>query len=494
MRLAAGYILQEANTFSPLETTLDDFRADHLCLGDEVLQRFRGTNTEMAGFIDAAQAERVELLPIIGARAISSGRLTHEAYNFIKTNLLAGLQEAGQLDGILLALHGSMAVDELDDPEGDLLAAVRDLVGEDLPLVASLDMHANITRLMVSSADALVGYRTHPHTDQHDTGQRAANILFSMSKGQLRPTVAFRKVPVITYPERMPTSIEGPMTELVARAKELEKQPGVVSISVFPVQPWLDVEEMGSTMVVVTNNDPALAQGLADELGQMLWERRQQFKVPLFSLADAIERALQTEGPVILSYASDNISGGSPGDSTLALQALVERKIEGRTLLTLVDSQAVAEAIEAGVGQKVTLEVGAKIDQVYSQPVPVTGTVRLISDGQFTYKGPLYTGLKANMGRTVVLQSGCIFLVLSERAISTFDPELYRSVGLEPSEAKIVVVRENGAFRAAYTEIMTEALPLDTPGFSTSNLNLLPFRRVPRPLYPLDRDFSWTPL
>jgi microcystin degradation protein MlrC len=226
----------------------------------------------------------------------------------------------------------------------------------------------------------------------------------------------------------------------------------------------------------------------------MLWERRQQFKVPLFSLADAIERALQTEGPVILSYASDNISGGSPGDSTLALQALVEQKIEGRTLLTLVDSQAVAQAIEAGVGQKVTLEVGAKIDQVYSQPVPVTGIVRLISDGQFTYKGPLYTGLKANMGRTVVLQSGGIFLVLSERAISTFDPELYRSVGLEPSEAKIVVVRENGAFRAAYTEIMTEALPLDTPGFSTSNLNLLPFRRVPRPLYPLDRDFSWTPL
>jgi len=284
------------------------------------------------------------------------------------------------------------------------------------------------------------------------------------------------------------------MAELGARAKELEKQPGVVSISVFPVQPWLDVEEMGSTMVVVTNNDPALAQRLADELGQMLWERRQQFKVPLYSLADAIERALQREGPVILSYASDNISGGSPGDSTLALQALVERKIEGRTLATLVDSQAVAQAIEAGVGQKVTLEVGAKIDQVYSQPVPVTGIVRLISDGQFTYKGPLYTGLKANMGRTVVLQSEGIFLVLSERAISTFDPELYRSVGLEPSEAKIVVVRENGAFRAAYTEIMTEALPLDTPGFSTSNLNLLPFRRVPRPLYPLDRDFSWTPL
>lgn len=494
MRLAAGYILQEANTFSPLETTLDDFRADHLCLGGEILQRFRGTNTEMAGFIDAAQAERVEFLPIIGARAISSGRLTHEAYNFIKTNLLAGLQEAGQLDGILLALHGSMAVEELDDPEGDLLAAARDLVGEDLPLVASLDMHANITRLMISSADALVGYRTHPHIDQHDTGQRAANVLFSILKGRIRPTVAFRKVPVITYPERMPTSIEGPMAELVARAKELEKQPGVVSISVFPVQPWLDVEEMGSTMVVVTDNDPALAQGLADELGQMLWERRQQFKVPLYSLADAIERALQTEGLVILSYASDNISGGSPGDSTLALQALVEQEIDTRTLLTLVDSQAVAQAIEAGVGQKVTLEVGARIDQVYSQPVPVTGIVRLISDGQFTYKGPLYTGLKANMGRTVVLQSGGIFLVLSERAISTFDPELYRSVGLEPSEAKIVVVRENGAFRAAYSEIMTEALPLDTPGFSTSNLNLLPFKRVPRPLYPLDRDFSWTPL
>ena len=492
MRLAAGCIMQETNTFSPLKTTIEDFRADHLCFGDEILERFRGTNTEVSGVAEAARLEGAELVPILFARAISSGRLTHEAFDFLKGKLVEGLREAGRLDGVWLGLHGSMSVEGLDDAEGDLLSAVRSLVGEGMPLVASLDMHANLTQLMVRSADALVGYRTHPHVDQRDTGRRAAAILFSMAREEICPTMVFRKVPMITPPERM-TTIEGPVAELVTRAKKMEEKNKVVSLSVFVVQPWLDVEELGCTMIAVTDNDPVLGQRLADELGRMIWQRRHQFEVGLVSLPDAIERALQIEGPVVFSYSADNISGGSPGDSTLVLQALVERKVERPSLLTVVDAPAVAQAIEAGVGQGVSLEVGGRIDRVYSQPVRVSGTVKLISDGQFTYKGPLYTGMRANMGRTAILQTGSIFLVLSERAVSTFDPELYRSVGLEPGEAKIVVVRESGAFRAAYSEIMAEALHLDTPGFSASNLRSLPFSRAPRPLFPLDTDFSWAP-
>ena len=486
-RVAVAAIKHEANTFAPRLTTPADFERKGLWRGRELLERSAGTNDELAGFHAVTEREGIELLPLFRAYAQPLGRVERAAYERFKRDLLDGLRAAGQLDGVLLSLHGAMAVVDEDDPDGDLLAAVRALVGPDVPLVSSHDLHANITRQMCRAATALVGFHTSPHVDLEDTGRRAAEVLMGVLRGATRPTMACRKVPMITPAEKHRSEF-GTYGELFRLVDEIERRPSILSASLFTVQPWLDVEELGWTAVVVTDGDAELAERTAAELGEAAWSRREELLVELVPLADAIERARRApRGPIVFVDSADSTNSGATGDSTAILEAVLDQSVGGTVLLHVVDAEAAAAAHAAGVGREITLAVGGKVDTVHYRPVRLTATVDALSDGRYTVESPMMRGQAVNVGRAAALRTGQLRLVVCEAWPPGHDPGIYRHLGLDPRDAKVVQIKSPAGFRAWYEPIAAEIILLDTPGLTPANLAALPFRRAPRPLFPLDR-------
>ncbi|MHB1133567.1 MAG: M81 family metallopeptidase [Chloroflexota bacterium] len=477
-------LAQESCSFAPRPHELADFRRYYLLYDDDVIPMLRGGQMEVAGVVAVAEAEGVELVPTVATYGGTGGPVSAEAYAFLREAVLARVaRHAGAVDGALLALHGAMVVEGLDDAEGDLIGAVRALLGPDKPLVVSLDLHAHITEAMLAGADAIVGYHTFPHVDLYDTGARAMRLLAGALRGGVRPVLGHRKLPMITPAERHRVD-QFPMSEVMGRALAMEAEPGVLAATIFAVQPWLDVPHLGWSAVVVADGDRALAQAKAEEIADIAWRLRREFLHERTPVAEALRRAREIEGgPVVLADSSDATSGGAEGDSTVLLAALLATPVPGQALLLLTDPEAVAACIAAGVRGEVTLPVGGKLATEFFRPVTVTGRVRLLSDGLFTMKSPT---LPADRGRTAVLQVGEIQIVLSEKPVYTWDEECYRSVGLFPREAKLVQVKSPGGFRAVYEPFARAIFELDAPGPTDSNLRRLPYKRVTRPLFPLD--------
>lgn len=486
--------MQESHSFTPVPCSWAQFESGYICRGSDIFVRFRETRSEIAGALDAA--EGIEPVPLIACSAISSGHIVWDVFEALVNEMLEGLRQALPVDGVFLALHGGMVAEHADDATGYLLEAVRTVAGADVPIAASLDLHANVTQKMVSVADILVGYHTFPHVDMYECGVRAMKLLTDYIGSKIRPVMSLRRLPMILAAENGYTT-RGPYAEIMQQVIEVEQKPGVLSASAFSVQPWLDLPDVGCSVIVITDDNPLLAEREADRLADSFWDKRREFDVQLTPLDEAIRQALAAErGPVIFSDGADAPSSGAPGDSTAILKALLEAKVEVETLVNIVDPEAVQVAIQAGVGAEITLMVGAKSTTLFWTPVELTGRVRLIADGAFRFKGPGFHGIEFQRGRTVVFQVGSIYLEIMERPVFQWDPELYRSVGLEPRDARIVVVKSPAGFRAAYEPFAAQILLVDTPGVCSSNLRSFPWKRLRRPCYPLDeiedwRAFSW---
>lgn len=483
-RVLLANLIQETCSFATTKFDLDAFHRYYLYFGDEVLEKLKGSDTEVGGIIAVAAEEGVDLVPSVATFAGTGGPVTDEAYAYLRERVLAvARREASRLDGAILALHGAMVTESIDDPEGDLIAAVREALGPEKPVVCGLDLHGHITGRMVEQATALVGYHTHPHVDFYDTGCRAMRLLARALRGEVKPVMGHRKLPMITAAEKHNTSRE-PMLPIVQRLLAAEREPGILAAAVFTVQAQIDVPGLGWSVVTVADGDRALAQRWADEIGELAWERRRQFLVERTPIPEALRLARETEGgPVVLADSSDATSGGAEGDSTWLLRGLLESPVPGRSLLMMVDPEAVAACAAAGVRAEVTLDVGGKLAPAFSQPVQVTGVVKTLHDGRYTMKLP---AIPADRGRTAVLEIGEISLVLFERPVYTWDEEFYRTVGLFPREAKVVQVKSPGGFRPIYEPFAKLILEIDAPGPTDSNLARLPYRRVSRPLFPLD--------
>ncbi len=484
MTVAIAGILPERKTFSPVKTRYQDFSP---VFGAAALERHRGKATEMGGFIDVLSAARVRVAPVCAAWAITAGRMMRGDCERLACEFEERLAEVRRPTALLMAMHGAQTADGVDDVEGELLARARRVLGERVPIVVTLDLHANVTHAIASHATVLVGYHTYPHIDLCETGVKAARLLLRTLAGQVSPVMAFRKLPMILPAENMQTT-HGPMHRLVERAKALERAERVLAVSVFGVQPWLDIQEMGCSVVVVADHDRTRAEAAAGGLARRFWEARREFAVRLTSPERAIREALRVPGgPVILSESSDSTGSGSPGDSTGLLKALLAARLREPTAVFMVDPEAVAKAHRAGVGATLTMPLGGKLDPSRSRPVRATAHVRCLSDGRWTPRARGYnTGIETSMGRAAVLDIGVVRMLVAERSTMTVDPELYRSHGIEPLDMKIVAVKSPNGFRAAYEPIAKRIFIVDTPGASTANLRSLPFRRVPRPIYPLD--------
>jgi len=493
VRLFLAMLSHETNTFSNVPTDRAQFEARDLRYGGEIVEAFRGTGTCLGGMIAAAERLGATLVPSVAASASPAGRVTREIYEHVKQRLLADLARADRLDGVLLDLHGAMVPEGIDDGEGDVIAAAREVVGPDVPIAVTLDFHGNLGRDMVARADLLHGYKTYPHVDMAARGVEATERLVDVIRGRLRPTAAWRKPPILPPLGNQGTA-RGPMRRLYELADRMEKDPKVVSVSVFAGFPHADIADAGLGIYVVTDDDQALAERLAGELAAVAWEHRREFVHHALPVKEAVAKALSAEGqPIVLADMADNTGGGAAGDGTEILRELVRVGARRAVVACLWDAGAVRRCIQAGVGARLTLPVGGKVDDRHGAPLEVTGTVRTLSDGRFVHRGPMMTGLPGRLGLTAVLDVDDIKVILISNRWQTLDPEMIRFVGIDPLQEKILVIKSTIHYRAAFEPIAREIIEVDAPGLSSSNLARFAFRRIRRPIFPLDPDTVYEP-
>ena len=488
MRIAVAEIGQETDSFSPLATGLESFEQYGLYLGDEILAKMPEVGM-IGGFLEVAKTEPdVELVPIIRAWAGAGGIITNDTLDFFEDKLVNGVKNALPVDGIFLGLHGAASAEKDDDLEGYLLSALRRAIGPDIPIVSPFDHHANITHRIIEGLDLLVAFRTQPH-NHVETGELAARHLFARVKGEIKPTVAWQKIPMITPQDQFLTS-HGPMKAWFDLAREMETRPGVLTVSPFPMQPWLDVKEGGWSAVVYTDNNPELARQLASELANKAWELREQFWLSERVSPEAAvrEAAEATAGLVILSDTGDAVYGGAPGDSTCLLKEMVRQRLSCPALVPMVDPQALATVIEAGLGSQITLRVGGKWDNIFNEPVEITGQVTAISQG---FQAKLPARGFSDLGRTALVEIGGVKLVLLEkRSFAINQPILYTHLGLDVNEAQLVVLKTASNFQF-FAPWRKQLIRVDSPGMTQSNLHAFAWKHLPRPIYPLDELADW---
>jgi microcystin degradation protein MlrC len=487
MRIATGLIYHESNTFFSQAMTLARFKEKDLYFGEEILDHWKGTCSEMGGFIEGASRFGFALVPTIAAWGMPAGPLTNEAFETLSDFLISRLRQAMPFDGVLLSLHGAMVSETFPDADGELLRRVREAIGVATPLVVTLDYHANLTDEMVRWPDAMIGYDTYPHIDQAERGLEAAEIIWRMldDSTRMRPKLALARRPLFPHILRQLTD-QAPMADAIALAHDLEVAPDMVSISVAAGFPYSDVPDAGFSVFAVARDDPKVALRAAERVADFVWSRRQEFQVSLPGPGEAVREAIAPIGGLtVLVDVGDNLGAGTPGDGTVLLSELLAQKAHG-ALVLLCDPGAVAAAVGAGVRQRVRLPVGAKVDTFHGSPVEIEGVVRTISGGVFKNIGPMRDGVIDDQGRTAVVDTGGVLVVLTERRMPMWNLQQLRAIGIEPTSLSIVVVKAAIAYRAAYVPIAQRIIEVDTPGLAAADVRTFSYKRVKRPMYPLD--------
>ena len=440
----------------------------------------------MTGFIQGASQYNYTVYPTIMASAMPAGPVTDDAFDRLTEILIQHLKAAPKHEGLLLALHGAMVTESYPDGDGEVLRRLRDAFGQDLPIVVTLDQHVNVSEQMVAESTAIVIYKTTPHIDQRQRGLQAAQLMMRILEDGITPTQALGKPPMILNILYHVTSAE-PMCSILNAAKALEQDPKVLAASVGLGYPYADVHEVGPSAVVVTDNNPQLAQEKADQLSDMLWGIHDQLTLDLPDAAQAVNQAISSEKhPVILIEMGDNIGGGSPGDSTFILAELIKQDASG-FVVVVYDPEGVESCIQAGVGGDVSLQVGGKMDNMHGDPVSISGKVRLIHDGQYIETEPRHGGQRYhNQGLTTVVTLGDSLVVLTSRRQTPFSLQQLYSLGIDPKAMRMIVVKAAVAYRAAYEPIAGEIIEVDTPGLTAVNPLHFEYHNVRRPLFPLD--------
>ncbi len=512
MRIALGQIWQETNTLNPIRTTREDFEAFGVSRGDEMLRQMANTN-ELGGFIQSLRKwpENPELVGLVRLPAWPAGTATAETFEWIKQEVLAALAKALPVDAVLLALHGSMAAEQHPDVEGEILQAVRELVGPAIPLVSTLDLHANITPRMVAAADALVLYHSIPHVDIYETGVRGAAVLRRILVDGARPTTAFVKVPAVFPAEKANSELAtGMSAEFKRKVQAWEALADVLAAGLATVQPWLDIPEFGSSVMITTDNNPALAESLCAELASELWARRKEYLPELFTAEEGVQKAMEhPDGLTVLSDAADATTSGAPGDSVWILRELVKHDWPRPVLVTVVSPEVVQQAEALGVGAEHSFSLGGVRDNRFGTRIDFAAKVERMFDAQFTLSGHIGKNLPINMGRCAVLKQ-CrlslrestpfrgakgdnVVVIVTSRSGPHFAPELFQAAGYDPFSASVLIAKSPCGFRAAYAARAAQIFSIRAPGCAPSDFWNYEYRNIPRPLWPWDEIPHWQP-
>ena len=486
--IAVAELLQETNSFSPVLTTRREFEAAGLIDGEDIIAYCKKNEEkgQIAGFLEAVDEfgqGQIKVVPILKARSMSGGPVKREVYETFKKTIVDGIKNAGHLDGIYLSLHGAMGVEGLQDPEGDLLEAIRAVSGDQIPIGVTHDLHANLTRRRMELMTFLVGYRTNPHRDFFEVGHKSGEILIKACQGKIKPVMAYNKMRLLKG-GGMNIDLLSPMRQVFKWMKKQEKAADVLWLSNFMVHIWLDDPELGWSTVAVTDNNPELAQKLADELADRNWAVRDvkhpEGNSPSEAISITQDKWLRRKfGTVVFCDVSDAVGAGAPGESTWILKALLNEGENLTSYLTLRDAQSANLAFNRDLGEQLTLDVGGKLDLTYNAPVTFTGELVYKNEGQ--------------QGKTVILKHRGIHLIISELADSLRSPSYFKNLGLSLWEADIVVVKNLFPFRYRYLLYNRKTVNVTTPGVTNVDVFALKYTRIPRPIYPLDQIDTWRP-
>lgn len=456
----------ETNVFSPHKANRQSFRNLTDLAGEDVLTEFRGLKTEVGAFIDVfGNREDIELIPTVALYSIPCGNVADDVFDYALKYVLDTIRACGGIDGFIIEFHGAMVTESRFDAEGDFLEAVREVIGNEVPIVATLDLHANVTEKMVRYATALIPYEKYPHTDRYETGYTAATILADIIDGKADVRMAYRK---ISYLLPLLPSESEQLSPVYTLAKILEEDNNALSVrfthGFFPS----DISEMGMSVLVVTNGDGVLAEDIADRLESCIRENIPRFKMDYPELDSVLDEAEQPgELPVVIGDASDNPGAGGFNDSTHILRRILERGIKGAAIATIVDTESVARCVEAGVGATVRLSLGGKTDSQYSGgPIEADVYVKMITDGRYILKGKMSRGMVVNQGTTAVVEIDGNTVIIASVAFQPYDPEVFRSHGITPEDQRILVTKSAVHYKASFADVSRAMHTVALPGYS----------------------------
>ena len=494
MRVVIAQMKHETNTYSPVPTPLARFAVGGgvPLEGRDAYDAYKGTGSAIGAFIDLAEAAGADISIPIAANAWPSGPVDDAAYEYIASRICADVVRG--CDAVLLDLHGAMVTASHEDGEGELLRRLR-AIDPDVPIGVALDMHTNFYPAIAEHATVVAGYQTYPHIDMDGTGVRAGRAIFDMLGGRAQPTMAWGNRPMLPHVMRQ-ASDDMPNRDLQRRCREMEAD-GALCASVFVGFPHADIANAGLSAVVVTNADAALARQWCDELLDMAWSAREQFVYAIEPLAESIARARKLaqdkapgSGPVVLLDHYDNCASGGTMDTMTVLGAILDAGLEDVAAFAVFDPAAMQQMLAAGVGSEVTLSLGGKLDMpligLRAEPRIVTGRVRLICDGRYINRGPMARGEHNDMGPSAVLDTGNVEIVVISNHVEPHDIAAFVAVGIDPSAKRFVMLKSRVHWRAGLGTLASAVVECAGSGVCTSDYSQLDFRRVRRPIYPLD--------
>jgi microcystin degradation protein MlrC len=503
MKFVIAQMEHETNTFSPVPTPWESFGPNGAYLGAAAYRAMKGTRTPIGAFIDLAEKEKAEIVTPVAGFAYPSGPVDPAAYDRF-CDLICDAVAKG-CDAIFLDLHGAMVVkDRTGDGEGTLLEKVR-AAAPDTPIAVSLDLHANVTDAMVANCDVIAGYKTYPHIDMYETGELAGSILLRYLKGEVKPVMVWGNVPILAQTLKMNTD-EGAMKDYADAARQVQRD-GALAASGFGGFPMADIPQAGMSTIVITDGDRAAAETARDYILSVAWSQKEDFIWHDEPLEQAIGNAKQmgqaeqtkqakqmSEGPILLLDHPDNCATGATQDTMHVLKEALRQGLSDIAVGPIRDPEAVDILIKAGVGAKVTLPVGGKMDMPAinrkGEPLELTGVVRAITDGEYTITGPQFTGVRALMGRTVVFATEAAEIIITERLQEPWDRGVFTSVGIDPTRKKYLLLKSRMYFRPVFLPIAKGVVYCDGVGVGSSDWTMFNYEHLRRPIYPLDDNFD----
>jgi microcystin degradation protein MlrC len=487
-RVLTAEIAHETNTFSIVPTTLDSFRRSRLIGGNEIPAARRGTHTAMGASFEAAERFGWTLSHPVVAGANPSGTVTDAAFDTLADMLLAGAE--GGIDGALLHLHGAMVTESHEDGEGELLRRLRDKVGMDVPIVVTLDLHGNITARMAALANALIAVRTYPHIDYYERAWQGAELLQRAMNGEIHPRTVIARRPMLRGLDGGRTQ-SGPMRELIERGEALEREGRALVVSVCAGFTAADIHDIGPSVTVTVDGDSAAGQAIAEEFMDHAWATREFVSVRHRSAEEAVAYAKagqdNAEKPLIMADVTDNPGSGHYGDATNLLRAMIAADLQNAVFYALYDPQAALDGQAIGVGNTGSIRLGGKHDPAAGGgPLSLSGRVVALTDGRLQKFGPMGGGVWADLGLSMVFRVGGIDIVVITNNTQATDTAQLTSMGIDPTRKATIAVKSNHHFRAAFEPLGREVITVDGGGLGAVILKQAGFKRVRRPIWPLD--------
>jgi microcystin degradation protein MlrC len=492
MKIAIAGIGHETNTYCRGRTEAKDF---YQLRGERVFLA-RGTETGVGGALKTCEELGIEVVPILFCDAQPSGIVAREAYDAFKAEILRGIREALPLDGVFLSLHGAGVVEGIEDLEGDLCAAVRDLIGEAVPMTAGFDLHGNVTQVMADALDGVFACHQYPHIDMHLRADEAIRLIVRMHAEGFRPVLHVEHVPMLLPTT---TTFEGIGKRTLERMLAAEAEPGVIDVSWFHGFPYTDVAHIGTYVVVTTQGDGEQARRIAKRLAQSLWDERDSFRARSLTADEAVAEALTRAeelraagrtAPVVVNETSDNCGGGTPGDGTHLLRAMLAAKLDSACFGFIVDADVAAQAHAAGCGATIEISLGGKYDDLHGAPIEARAYVKSLSDGRLVMQA-MMKGSPLALGPMARLVIDGIDVIVASRRSQTFDPEPFLALGIDVNRYRIVALKSSNHFRAGFKDVAGAIVTADPPGLTTHHVEVFPRQRTTVPLWPLHSEAAY---